>query len=603
MSSSSFVLAALLAAGSVVCSASNYIVPTTTLSAQSSNNTSAANSFSSQSNGNLGAGSISKMDVHSLLYAGASTKVYAHLLLWFGQSNHMNVGYSSTDPAQVKRQINDMISRGIDGVVIDWYGPNNTIDQATQLVMNEAEQHPGFTFAIMVDQGAIQYFSCPGCDPQQALTADLQYVEQNYFTSPAYMTVNGQPLVTDFGIDQSYSIDWNSLNASLGTHPLFIFQNNGGFSHVLSGGGYSWVIPTTTDYGMSYLTSFYDTGMSFPSEQTVAATYKGFNDTLASWGQNRTMGQQCGQTWLQTFSLVNSLYNSTRQVPYLQLVTWNDYEEGTEIESGIDNCLAVSGSVSSGALNWSVTGNENTLDHYEVYISADGQNLMSLGQTLPGNRSLDLCGFPIPGGNYKLFVQAVGKPTIANHITSAISYTPSCGSNSVPGGFSMTASPSSLTVPAGQSGNLSVTTSATSGSFNNPITLSCAGLPAELSCSFSPGTVTPGSGTANSTLTISAASAVGVNTPRANWKVVYAAFLPFGIGGIVLIGGASRRKSRMAGALVVLCMGMILATTSCGGGSAAAAKGAQAAANSYLVTINASGGGIQQQTAVTVTVP
>ena len=48
-----------------------------------------------------------------------------------------------------------MVSRGIDGVIIDWYGPNNAIDQATQLVMAEAENHPGFTFAIMIDQGAI----------------------------------------------------------------------------------------------------------------------------------------------------------------------------------------------------------------------------------------------------------------------------------------------------------------------------------------------------------------------------------------------------------------------------------------------------------------
>jgi len=41
----------------------------------------------------------------------------AQLLLWFGQSNHINVGYNSNDPAQVRRQISDMISRGIDGVV------------------------------------------------------------------------------------------------------------------------------------------------------------------------------------------------------------------------------------------------------------------------------------------------------------------------------------------------------------------------------------------------------------------------------------------------------------------------------------------------------
>src|SRR5438270_13846925 len=99
------------------------------------NNTSAANAFVNQSNGNLGANNVSKVNVHSLLYSGATTKILAHLLLWFGKPNHMNVGYDSTDPAQVKRQIEDMISRGIDGVIVDWYGPGNSEDQAAQLVM------------------------------------------------------------------------------------------------------------------------------------------------------------------------------------------------------------------------------------------------------------------------------------------------------------------------------------------------------------------------------------------------------------------------------------------------------------------------------------
>jgi hypothetical protein len=102
-----------------VCVAGNSVVPTTTLVAQTANNTSAASSFPNQTNGNSAPGNASKVDVHSLLYPGATTKVYAHLLLWFGSSNHMGIGYNSTDPVQVHRQITDMISRGIDGVVID----------------------------------------------------------------------------------------------------------------------------------------------------------------------------------------------------------------------------------------------------------------------------------------------------------------------------------------------------------------------------------------------------------------------------------------------------------------------------------------------------
>jgi hypothetical protein len=601
-------LAVMLLAMPMLVSATSYVVPTTTVAAQIANNTSATNGFSSQTNGNRGASNISKTDVHSLLYAGATTKVYAALMLWFGQSNHMNVGYTSNDPAQIKRQVEDMISRGINGVIIPWYGPNNAIDQATQLLMAEAENHPGFTFAIMIDHGAIEWDSCVGCTPQQALIAQMQYLEQTYFHSTAYMTEGGQPVVTNFDIDLNYTIDWSALNAALSTHPLFLFQNNNGFSDVLSGGSYSWVMPTTTDFGAAYLSSFYGTGMSFPTEQTVGATYKGFNDTLASWGSNRIMAQQCGQTWLQTFSEINGLYSAGKQLPDLQLVTWNDYEEGTEIESGIDNCVALSGSVSGNNLQWTISGNESTVDHYTVYISSDGQNLMSLADMAVGLHSLNLCGFPIPSGNYTLFVQATGKASMANQMSGAISYSPSCASAPPPfpqPSLSLSASPSSVTIPAGQSGNLKVTANPRSGTFISPLSLSCGGLPMGWACSFSPASMTIGSTPVDSTLTIAAGSASATNLPSSRKPVpLYATWLlSLGIGGFAFMGIAQgRRKARALAICAVI--GMAIVATSCAGvGSGIKATPVPAPTPvTYAVTINGSSGSSQFSTTVSVIV-
>lgn len=397
----------------------------TDVTALTVNNTSAANGFSNQSNGNLGANNVSKVNVHSLLYAGATTKIFAHLLLWFGGSDHMNVGYNSADPAQIQRQIEDMISRGIDGVVIDWYGPNNAIDQATQAVMHEAEKHAGFSFAIMIDAGAMGN-ACSGCSSQQALTQLLQYVEKTYFGSPAYFNIQGQPVVTNFNVDRA-SVDWQAANGALKTAPRFLFQDQRGFAHPMSDGSYSWVMPGAGDYGLGYLSSFYLTGLSFPNTETVGATYKGFNDALASWGSGRAIDQQCGQTWLQTFAQINSTYNTARQLPYLQLVTWNDYEEATELESGIDSCFSLEASVSGNTLEWSTSGNENTIDHYAVYSSQDGQSVTALTQTQPGTHSVDLCSLTLPGGKSSLYVQAVGKPMLANRMPEPVSYTPACG--------------------------------------------------------------------------------------------------------------------------------------------------------------------------------
>lgn len=581
--------------------AANSVKPTTTLAAQTANNTSAANTFSNQSNGNSGVANISKVDVHSLLYSGADTKVYAHLLLWFGGSNHMNVGYNSDDAAQVHSQITDMISRGINGVIIDWYGANNSIDDATKLVMAEAETHPGFTFAIMIDQGAIEWYSCSGCSPQQALVADLQYIEQNYFPSPAYMTMEGKPVVTNFNVDLSYSVDWNAATAALSTQPAYLFQNNNGFTHVLSDGSYAWVMPTTSDYGISYLTSFYQAGMPLTNEQTIGATYKGFNDTLASWGSNRIMSQQCGQTWLQTFSDANGLYNSGKQLQAMQLVTWNDYEEGTEIESGISNCFSVSATASGNSLQWSIKGNENTIDHYVPYISTDGQNLMALGQSAPGTNSLNLCSYSIPNGNYTAYVQAVGKASITNQISAAVKVTLNCAASTGNNGeFTVSASPSSLTINAGGSGQLTVSVAPQSGSFNNAVGLSCSGLPANMNCVFAPASVTPGSTTASSVLTLVSSVATAANAHSRGSFEFAIWFSGFGLFGFAFIGKIERKRiAAVIGACIVTVL--MIAGTSCGGTAVAPVKATSASSQSYVVSVNGNSGSIQLTAPVTVT--
>ncbi len=608
------------------------IQPTTTLAALTSNNTSASAGFRTQSNGNLGAGNVSKVDVHSLLYPGSTTKVFAHLVLWFGQSDHMNIGYSSNDAAHVKQQINDMISRGIDGVVMVWYGPGNAIDHAAQLVMNEAEQHPGFTFALMIDHGAIEWHSCSGCAPQQALTQQLQYIEQTYFQSPAYLRFNGQPVVTNFDIDIYYTIDWNALKKSLSSNPNFIFQNSSGFTHTASDGAYSWVMPTSSGYGMSYLKSFYQTDLVHSSTDGLGAAYKGFNDKLASWSLNRTMDQQCGQTWLQTFSQINGIYNSGNQLPSMQLVTWNDYEEGTEIESGIDNCLSLSTSISGSSLAWKVNGNENTLDHYTVYVSTDGQNLMPLQDAAVGTHSVDLCGYSLGAGKYSLFVQGVGRPTVINHITGPVAYSPSCGGSPGPpvptppgptppgppspspkhpvpptpvpesASLGLASSPSFMTISQGGTGNSKITVSPKFGTFNRKVSLACTNLPLGVTCSFSPSVVTPGSGPVSSKLTVSTNlySASMLNGRSGGTLSLYGLLVSFPMAGLVIGGVAERKKLARILAVLGIAAGS-LALSSCGGTATPTAAKAVKANVPYQITIHAVSGTTQASTVASVT--
>jgi PKD repeat protein len=423
----------LLVFSSLLASAGTAFKATTTLAAETSNNTSAANSFTTQTNNNLGATNISKAPIRSLLYPGSTAKIYAHLVPWFGFGDHMNVGYVSSDTLQVQKQVNDMLSRGIDGAIIDWYGRGESsthfasYDLAVQNFMHESELHPGFNFAIMHDAGALKTCAATvGCDVTQTLIDDLNYANLTYSGSPAYLMSGGRPVIYFFG-HEAYTIDWTRVRAGVAGNPMFIFRNGSGFTKPQTSGAFSWVEPTTVTatnpMALNYLDNYYKTALSFPTEYSTGSGYKGFNDTLALWGTNRIIDQQCGQTWLTSMAEEGKYYSSLKQMLGIQLVTWNDYEEGSEIESGIDTCVTVSATVAGTVASWTITGRMNTVDHFTVFASQDGANLMWLADLPTTTSSLDLASFSLNAGNYIVFVKAVGKATLANKMSSGVQLT------------------------------------------------------------------------------------------------------------------------------------------------------------------------------------
>jgi hypothetical protein len=408
-------------ASSLVSGGSVSIAPTTTLAAEMANNTNATG-FAGTANGNVKPGSVSKVDIHTLLYPGATTKVFAHYMPWWNSAGHVSIGLGDeADPAVVNAQVADAASRGIDGFIIDYYGPQNTHNNtATLNVKAAAEASANFEFAIIEDSGALTGTS----DPTTKLLSDIQYMNDNYFSSPSYYRWNGRP-VLGFFLNTSLAINWATVAAQAAGNPLLIFRNAVGFTSADSGGSFSWVNPTSNvnDNGVSdYLDNFYSTGVANPSLLTMGATYKGFNDSIASWTAHRVMNQQCGQTWLATFADIATHYSASNQLPFLQLVTWNDYEEGSEMESGIDNCVTVSAAISGQTLTWSITGQENTLDHYVIYVSQDGQNLMPLAEAPTGDHTMDLSGYAFASGTYRIFVKAIAKPGLLNQMSAAVTF-------------------------------------------------------------------------------------------------------------------------------------------------------------------------------------
>ncbi len=432
-------LVVILNLNAVLLRAQNYqsFNPTTTVAAETSNNTSAASEFpgcESSSvthgqcwqNGNLKASNVSKVNLHTLLspsHQGA--KILTTYIPYWGNKSHPNIGYSSIDPDQVAREVSDLVSRGFDGVLMDWYGPGSWEDRAAQ-VFKPAAEKTSLAFSIMIDQGAIEWHSCyPSCSATQALLNTIGFArQQGYFSSlSALRDTAGKTLVTQFGLER-YDIDWKAI-LSANSDLRWVFENAGGFTNPYAVGAYGWLSPKSPlqpGYeGLDYTQYFEKVASSSQSRLNWSSAWKGFNDIVASWAPpgGRHIEQGCGHTWLDSWSAVRA-YGG--RLDAVQVVTWHDYEEGTEIQSGIDNCQTVSAKVSGSILSWTIL-DDATVDHYTVYISTDGKRLMSLGEFAVGISSLDLSKFNFAPANYLVFVKAVGKPSIVNQMSGAALYT------------------------------------------------------------------------------------------------------------------------------------------------------------------------------------
>lgn len=435
-------------------------------------------------------GNVSNLDIHGLLPTG--TKVVAHSTDWFtspGTGDHTQTKYNSNDLATVVAQDNDMVQRHLDGRMIDWYSQfNSVVDGATQKISSDmasrctSPQNCPLEYAIIEDQGAVtrsqgSRAACSTSDSaciQASILQDLCYANANYFGTSAYLKMNPStfawatstnPVVGFF--PPSVTTAWNTAVGNLKTLttsngwaatncPVGQQQANGGLIFFDSdttnvaetpyGGGSSWVGTVAWSSsnqllidgsGGNYHETLYSSCTSNPSKLCIGSAKKGFNDfpspPFASWGTNRVTAQECGETLMATLALSS---NYTGSHLTLQLPTWNDYEEGSELETGVDSCYSVTASIASSMLSWSATTADSTyapvssgqptgtqVDHWRIWACSTSDDSCTIFQDGIALSTLSANVSTIPTGAYHFYVQLVGKPMMWNKLSPSITYT------------------------------------------------------------------------------------------------------------------------------------------------------------------------------------
>jgi FG-GAP-like repeat len=170
--------------------------------------------------------------------------------------------------------------------------------------------------------------------------------------------------------------------------------------------------------------------------------------------------------------------------------------------------------------------------------------------------------------------------------------------------FHLNLNPTSATVKAGQSANLTLSLVAI-GAFSDSVTFSCTGLPAGATCSFNPSGVAPGTnGQATSALIISTqARSSSALLPVWNGRFAATFWLP--VAGMVLAGIRTRKRSRLLVLSFALLLGLLLlqgcagitGSGSSGGGSGNGnggglnPGGSGTPSGTFMVTVTGTSGG------------
>ncbi len=239
--------------------------------------------------------------------------------------------YASADSDVIEYQLLLMKLSGVDGVLIDWPGTTNAFDYArnrqnAEAVINKIGQ-VGLEFAIVYEDNNITLANVG--DKLGQARNDMSYLRDNYFNKATYIKINNQPLMLDFG-PQTFQTpsDWTNIFSVLSTKPYFLtlwYEHGEGGAN--SQGEFAWVYQDGTPY-LTHLTNFYQSATNYGLK--MGAVAPGFNAFYAAggWGSNPFVIEHNG---LGTFQATLDLAINNGS-PRIQVATWNDYGEGTDIE-------------------------------------------------------------------------------------------------------------------------------------------------------------------------------------------------------------------------------------------------------------------------------
>lgn len=255
--------------------------------------------------------------------------------------------YDSVDPVVLEYHVLLMKLGGIDGVIVDWYGPDNYADYAVNnqrtAALFQYTRKAGLKFSLCYEDQTIQQEINGGFLLASNALAHAQqtmlYLQTNYLADGSFLRWNGRPVMLNFG-PQYFKLNsqWETIFSVLSAtnQPAFFTEDNrlpvgvGAFNWppmwLSQAPGTGGVLSTAALDG--YLSDFDQKAGGWSG--FISSAWPRFHDIYQPasvrdyWGY---LGDRSGDTLRET--LGRAMTNASA---IIQIVTWNDYGEGTIVE-------------------------------------------------------------------------------------------------------------------------------------------------------------------------------------------------------------------------------------------------------------------------------
>jgi hypothetical protein len=286
----------------------------------------------------------------ALRNVGYKGKIGTHLMPWVLETGHIHRenAYSSNNLATVRAQLDNMQAVGIEVVFLTWRGidANSGWDQAVASLLVPELAKRGMFFAYVLDPNLLMYRK------DQALSATGEIIRQ-LSSSSVQVILNSSAYVPEkYVLDfltgfhdptkPNQNVDWTAIEKVI---PV---------KHLLRNEGYAWPsLQAITDLanvhknpamripGVAY--RFNDAGCPVPYGIKDATKMTGRDYTQSVWQSvdyrtdptksqpGRVNQARAGNYYLDCVASIAASPVALSS-PYVAIVTWNDYDEGTAIE-------------------------------------------------------------------------------------------------------------------------------------------------------------------------------------------------------------------------------------------------------------------------------